>query len=682
VAESVLKSEETSAEAPKARASNSAFETNRSLEHRSHQDQGQMRHADALPIEPSGFAAWEVNLATAELFLNPRSRRLLGYSQEEPVNLPDCLERVLPEDRRLMLKEFEKSIGPEGEADWNFEIRFAHPERGTLWIAGFGQIERDEDGKAILVCGMAMDLRNSKLLERLHRTSEERYRKLFQSISDAVVIVNMRGNIIECNQAYVELTGYTLEELHRTTYQDLTPEKWHAFEASIVSEQIIPIGYSTTYEKEYRHKDGTIIPIELRTFLVKNSAGTPSQMWAIVRDITKRKASEIMMLEWNRSLEQRVEERTSALRQSRTRFKQLAETTFEAIVICDNEIILDGNTLLVSMFGYHPKELIGRPLADLVANSSKEAVNARLLSGEDGTTEFEALRADGTTFSVEAHSRSAANRRQDLRIIAIRDLTSTRIAESKILAQQAQLDEVQRLALISEIAAGIIHEVGQPLSSMGTNVMTATQGLESCIHAPCPSIRYLCALEADVERMREIVIHMRSLGDPSNAQRRACDLNQIIKNASPILEAATRSRGIQLQFVPAAYLPQVIADSVQLSQVVLNLVRNATEASAEQSTDGKTVTILTDVIERKWVQLTVRDEGPGIPQEVMDRLFIPFLSTKSDGLGIGLRLCRTIVEAHGGSITCFNNPHASGATFLVRLPAQLESGPTIESSHQ
>ena len=621
-------------------------------------------------IHLGGFGVWQVNVGTAELFLNPRSRSFLGFAQDAVIDVSSCLERIHPDDRELMISDFNQAILSNGVADWNFEVRIPHPGHGTSWVAGFGQIERDETGKAQRVSGIAMELTNRKMLAVLHHKMEEKYRKLFESLSDPVVIVNMEGAIIECNQAYMDLTGYSERELFSMTYQDLTPERWHAFEASIVAEQIIPLGYSSTYEKEYRHKDGAIIPVELRTFLVRDSAGHPYQMWAIVRDISKRKASEIMILEWNRSLERRVEERTAALRQSRTRFRQLAETTFEAIAICEKGIIADGNTLLESMFGYELGQLIGKPLCDLAAEPSKECVSGQLLKEEDCSLEFTALRADGTPFPVEAHAREAPHRGRSARIIAIRDLTSAKLAESRIFAQQAKLDEVQRLALISEIAAGIIHQVGQPLSSMGLNVATAIKVLESCACAPCPAMRQLRAIEAEVGRMRELVMHMRSLADPAKAERKPCDLNHVIGNLRPVLEATARSRGVHLRFDCASELPLIEADAVQLSQVVLNLVKNAVEASSGQAVASMTVSITTSKLGPDRVRLTVQDHGTGIPEEVLERMFMPFISTKPDGLGVGLRLCRTIVEAHGGDITCCNNPDGDGATFLVTLPAR------------
>lgn len=128
--------------------------------------------------------------------------------------------------------------------------------------------------------------------EKLLQESESKYRQLHESLMDAFVMTDMQGRLLEFNSAYREMLGYSAEELQRLTYIDLTPEKWHEFEARIVAEQVIPQGYSQVYEKEYMRKDGTIIPVELKVFLLRDANNQPEAMWAIVRDITGRKQAE------------------------------------------------------------------------------------------------------------------------------------------------------------------------------------------------------------------------------------------------------------------------------------------------------------------------------------------------------------------------------------------------------
>jgi PAS domain S-box-containing protein len=148
------------------------------------------------------------------------------------------------------------------------------------------------DGRPFAVCGVSTDITERTRIEDALRESEARYRRLHESMSDAFVRVGMDGFLVEANKAYLNMLGYTLGELSRLTYQDLTPARWHAAEARIIEEQVRPRGSSEVYEKEYRCKDGHIIPVELRTYLLTDAQGRPAGMWAIVRDVTARKRLE------------------------------------------------------------------------------------------------------------------------------------------------------------------------------------------------------------------------------------------------------------------------------------------------------------------------------------------------------------------------------------------------------
>jgi PAS domain S-box-containing protein len=140
------------------------------------------------------------------------------------------------------------------------------------------------------------------------KQSEQRYRRLYESMMDAFVAVDMAGHITEYNPAYQQLLGYPEEDLRRLTYQEITPEQWHKSEAQIIRDQVLPRSYSDVYEKEYRRKDGTVFPVELRTFLLRDETGASTGMWAIVRDITERKRAEEVLRQRNRYIETIMEE--------------------------------------------------------------------------------------------------------------------------------------------------------------------------------------------------------------------------------------------------------------------------------------------------------------------------------------------------------------------------------------
>jgi PAS domain S-box-containing protein len=148
-----------------------------------------------------------------------------------------------------------------------------------------------DDGQGGLAM-VVLDMTEHKRAEEALRESDARYRHLHESMIDAFVSVSMDGRILDFNRTYQTMLGYSAEELRTLTYTDITPSHWHAFEARLVAEQILPHGHSDVYEKEYRRKDGVVFPVELRTSVLRDASDQPAEMWAIVRDITQRKQTE------------------------------------------------------------------------------------------------------------------------------------------------------------------------------------------------------------------------------------------------------------------------------------------------------------------------------------------------------------------------------------------------------
>ncbi len=171
----------------------------------------------------------------------------------------------------------------------------------------------DSGGRVSHAIVQHVDITERVRAQEALRASATRYRRLHESMMDAFVLVDMEGRILETNPAYRELVGYDEDELARLSYEALTPARWHPLEARLVAEQILPNGHSEVYEKEYVCKDGRTLPVELRTFLLRDESGAPTGMWAIVRDIEQRKRAEAEIRQLNAELEQRVADRTARL---------------------------------------------------------------------------------------------------------------------------------------------------------------------------------------------------------------------------------------------------------------------------------------------------------------------------------------------------------------------------------
>jgi len=269
-------------------------------------------------IENSRDGINMLDLATGRyVFMSPAQVEMTGFTAEELSGLSaqEASERVHPDDRELSIGQQEQ-VAAGHDLPAPVEYRWKVKSGEYRWFSDSRKLVRDIQGRPVALVGVSRDITEQKRVEEALRQSEARYRMLHENLRDAFVQVSMDGRIIEFNDAYCQMLGYSPEEMHALTYQELTPERWHEFEQRLMHEQIIRRGYSDLYEKEYRRKDGTVIPVELRTILSRDSSGQPNAMWAIVRDISERKRAEKALRDAKDALEHRVAERTGELRQT------------------------------------------------------------------------------------------------------------------------------------------------------------------------------------------------------------------------------------------------------------------------------------------------------------------------------------------------------------------------------
>ena len=248
----------------------------------------------------------------------------------------------------------------------------------------------------------------------------------------------------------------------------------------------------------------------------------------------------------------------------------------------------------------------------------------------------------------------------------LREHRRRQFAEVQARQRMAELAHVNRFSTAGELTASIAHEINQPLGSILMNTETA----QAILQSPKPDIGEALEILDDIlrddRRATEVIRRMRSLLKKAPFELKSLDLNDLARETIEFLSSLAVGRKVELvsRMTPEA-LP-IFGDRIQLQQVVLNLVVNGIEAMRDVPSENRTITIRTSLVE-SFAQLTVSDRGPGIPEDKLTEVFEPFFTSKAEGMGMGLSIARTIIEAHHGLISVNNRDHG-GASFRIKLP--------------
>jgi PAS domain S-box-containing protein len=300
-------------------------------------------------------------------------------------------------------------------------------------------------------------------------------------------------------------------------------------------------------------------------------------------------------------------------------------------------------------------------LTTAVASPAQQASD-----GELDESEHHFLRPDGSERWVRATGRTkldASGRPTQMTGVVV-DVTQERAAERESTNLRQELMHLTRVATLGELSGAMAHELNQPLTAILSNAAAAKLSLED----QEGDVRdILTDIETEATRAGSIIRHLRTLFVKAEAQVHPLDLNEVASEVLKLIHSDLVSRGINVSTRLAMELPRVQGDRVQLQQVLLNLIFNACDAMAENKPGERDLTVVTAPDGRNTALISIADRGAGIKPDLLGQLFKPFVTTKSRGLGIGLSICRSIVEGHGGRLWAVNNTER-GATFCIALP--------------
>lgn len=358
------------------------------------------------------------------------------------------------------------------------------------------------------------------------------------------------------------------------------------------------------------------------------------------------------------------------------RLNAILDTAVDGIITIDARGIIESvNAATERIFGYSKAELIGNNVAMLMPTPYREQhdeyITRYLSTGEAHIIgigrEVEGQRKNGGRFPLELAISEVCVGRSRLFTGIVRDVSARRRAEDEARRRNAELAHAARLSTIGELTSGIAHEVNQPLTAM-VNFAEACLRMVRSGDADAGRLEdALGQIAAQGQRAAHIIRHLRRLARKGESERIAVDLSVLVREVLDLARNELRANDIELVLALDERLAAVHCDRMQIEQVILNLVRNAMDVLEEAPAQQRELTLRTQSDPRGGIEITVEDTGKGFEGHLSERLFETFFTTKVDGLGMGLSISRSIIEAHGGRLWASPRP-GGGAIFHVSLP--------------
>ena len=495
------------------------------------------------------------------------------------------------------------------------------------------------------------------------RAREEQWRRLFEASSAGMALTDLTSRYTATNSAFQNMLGYTHEEFKALTAIEITHPDERATSEAVVAEFASGTRQEYHVDKRYMKKNGTPLWVNVTITYVPATDVTPPMLQGVIINIDDRKRAE------------------QALRASEERWRTVFETSSVGIATSDENLrVSTANSAFQRIVGYTENELREMKWLDLTHEDDRSVTEELIGSLLDGqlqayNIEKRYRRKDGETIWVNVYNTrvpATATTPAFFPAIVV-DITDRVRAEHALQRSQAELARVTRVTTMGELATSIAHEINQPLAAIVASANACRRWLEvqNLIRAKDSLERVI----ADADRASEVIKRVRSLTSNAPLERLELNINVAVNDVLAITRGELQARQVFLQLQLNEDIPVVEGDKVQLQQVVMNLVMNAIDAMTAVTRRRRVLSIRSQRGEDGGVLVTVQDCGHGLDPASAERIFHPFFTSKPGGMGMGLSISTSIVEAHGGRLWA-TPVRPFGTAFHFTLPRASEPWPT------
>lgn len=372
------------------------------------------------------------------------------------------------------------------------------------------------------------------------------------------------------------------------------------------------------------------------------------------------------------------------LEENESKYRSLFENANEGVLVISDRIE-ECNDRASQLLGYSKEEIVGSTIGEFSpqqaiaeGSMSAEVAKNRLELAFQGTPQYfiwQSLHKDGSIVDLDVMLKAVRVGERRYVLATLLDITDRQRAELELRKAEKNVSEARehlahmaRLSTMGEMAAGIAHEINQPLAAISTYAQACKRMLQLPSIAAKDLAEPLEKIGTQAMRAGEVIRRLRGFVKKNDSGAELLQCNQLVREIVKLAEVDARKFDITVELNLQERLPSVRVDPVQIQQVILNLIRNGLEAMEDTPRDLARITLTTELIPSGYIAIRVSDRGHGLSEESLQRIFHPFYTTKAAGMGMGLSISQSIIQSHGGSLSAYNNP-SRGATFVVVLPA-------------